>query len=115
VLDGVVPDSAVPRGLVVMGYRVIRNTEGVSGGIGVLPGFLPAGYVPHPVRGFVYARADPMIEIVVGLKATRPERFLIPGFTLHYHIGRTRYLAVYQQGAGLSPGAPAPNGCPIPE
>ena len=87
------------------------TTERVGGGVGVLEGFPPSGYVPHEVRGFIYRKGDPGIEIVVGLKATRPGEFLIPGFTLHYHIGRTHHMAVYHQGAALCSAARAPDGC----
>jgi hypothetical protein len=113
ILDGVVPNTQVPSGLTILGYRVIRNTEGIGGFIGVAEGFLPQGSVSHSLHGFVYSREDPLFEVVVVLKATRPGNFLIPGFTLHYHVGRTHYMAVYHQGAGLCAGATIPNDCDL--
>ena len=113
VFDGAVPNTPVPDGLEVVGYRVIRNTEGIGGGIGVVEGFLPAGYVPHPVRGYVYAGGDQRLQVVVGLKATRPGDYLLPGFTLAYHLGKTHFMAVYTQGAGLCAGEVRPTGCDL--
>jgi hypothetical protein len=114
ILDGVAPNTRVPDGLVVLGYRAIRNNEGIGGFIGVGEEFLPEGYVPHAVRGFAFAR-DSISEVVVGLKATRPGNFLIPGFTLNYHVGGAHFVAIYHQGAGLCAGETTPKDCDLSE
>ena len=102
IVDSVTPDR-VPGGLRVLGYRAITWGEG---GVGALRSFPPPGHSLHPVAGWA-VRPNEGLSIVVGLEPQQPGVYVIPGFTVRYHIGWHHYAAHYAQAVKVcSPLAP---------
>lgn len=95
VIDGVRLLGTFP-GLRVLGTRLLRTTG--QGGVGVVRGFPPPGYLMEPLGAAVTDPRTHPAQVVIGVVAEEPGSYGIPGVVVEYHAGARRYRAVILQG-----------------
>ena len=101
VLEGIAFDELTP-GVEILGPLALRIGDYRGRGLaaGAILGFPPplTRGVARPVRGFVvhpHRSRDDDVELLIGLRPRRRGAFHYRSYTLHYHVGHTRYAAPY--------------------
>lgn len=95
-------DADTAKGLELR-YAVIRLGPGLCAALGASRGWPPTGECKRellPVKGYHY-RPGEQVYVLVGARSSRPGRWLIPAFRLHYRVGDKSYATTYKEGLEL--------------